>query len=569
MFKRKKTKKFHIEADEIFLDSKNLPNFDTHHFEGRIEKTISKKSIYVFYSICLLVSLIFMIRLFNVQVTKGNYFNELSKNNALDKEIIFAPRGIIYDRNNKRLAWNVESENQKDFFTRQYIETPGFSHILGYVNYPKKDKKGFFWRPEYIGADGLEKQFNDTLTGISGAVLIEKKSDGTLLDNSMLKEPVPGENIVTTIDADIQSHMYQSIKKMADTSGYEGGAGAMIDLKTGELLSLVSFPEFNSNIITRAEDITTIENYFSDARKPLLNRAISGLYSPGSIIKPFMGIAALTEGVVTPNTKILSYGSISLPNPYNPSKKSVFVDYRPNNGWVNLKEALSVSSNIYFYNVGGGYQSQKGIGIDKIGEYIKKFGIASKTGVELPNEKEGVIPSISWKEKVFPGDPWRIGDTYNTSIGQYGYQVTPLQMLKAVSIIANKGVIKNPTLIKKDTNTEPTQKLEGIKEEYFDVVQSGMRLAVTSPIGTVKGLQNVSIPMAAKTGTAQVGVRNQYINSWIMGFFPYEKPEYAFVFLMDKGTEVNSPGATSAALDFFYWYQNRQKDTGLNENKEL
>lgn len=564
---KKKHKKLHIEADEVFLDTKNLPNFDTQQLEGRIEKTISKKPIYLFSSFFVLIGIVFIAQLYFVQVSKGQYYKEVSKNNALDKEVVFSPRGVIYDRNEKRLAWNETSTNQNDFFVRKYIEEPGFSHVLGYVNYPKKDKRGYFWRPDYIGADGIEKQYNELLSGVNGAKLIEKKSDGSFISDNILVTPIPGENIHLSIDAEMQKHLFDAVSSVVGISGYEGGGGAVMKLSTGEIMALVSAPEYNSNTITEAKDIDVVENYFVSKRKPLLNRVIAGLYSPGSIIKPFIGMGALTEGVIDKNTKILSAGSISLPNPYNPSRKSIFVDYRPNNGWVNIKEALSVSSNIFFYNVGGGYLGQKGIGIDKIGEYVSKFGIAQKTGIELPGEQDGNIPSISWKEKTFPGDPWRIGDTYNTAIGQYGFQVTPLQMLQGVSIIARTGTLIRPTILKhNDADPLPVPENIGLPSEHFKTIQEGMRLAVTSSLGTAHGALNSNpIVFAAKTGTAQVGAGNQYINTWIIGFFPYKDPQYAFMIMMDKGTNVGSAGAPTAAKYFFDWFATTEEGKKLYE----
>lgn len=548
----KKNKNIFIEADEVFLDSKNLPNFNTYQMEGKIEKPLAKTNIFLFFILSGLLGIILLFQSYQVQIIGGKKFAALSSENALNKSIIFAPRGVIYDRNQVRLAWNEESDNQKDFLARLYIGTPGFSHILGYVNYPKKDKKGFFWRPDYIGADGIERQFNKELAGQNGARIIETKSDGTQVGTNVINPPIQGSNITLSIDKNIQEKLYDSVKNTVDGSGYEGGGAALMKLDTGEILGMVSVPEYDSNIITQASDIETVENYFINKRKPLLNRVITGLYSPGSIIKPFIGMGALTEGVITKDTKILSAGSISIPNVYNPGKKSVFVDYRPNNGWVNIREALSVSSNIFFYNVGGGYQSQKGIGIEKIGEYVSRFGIAHKTGIELPGEVDGNIPSVSWKEKVFPGDPWRIGDTYNTAIGQYGFQVTPIEMLHAVSIIANKGLIVQQTLLKNDS---PIKKEDiGLPKEHFETIIEGMRLVVTSPIGTVKAFNENPLKIAAKTGTAQVGVRNEYINGWVIGFFPYDNPQYAFVGIMDRGTNVSSPSASSALKTFLDWF---------------
>ncbi len=558
MFRTKKRYGYnHIEADEVFLDSKNLPHFDKQQFEGKLEKPLSKKTLFVVMGVVFFVCTVFIIQLYRVQVLQGRSYFQASINNALDKELVFASRGVIYDRNGVRLAWNEDHPQENKFLMRKYIDVSGFSHILGYVKYPKKDAKGYFWRTEYTGIDGIEKQFNNLLTGINGARVIETTVDGTELSSNIFEAPISGQNVTLSIDHELQSDFYSAIKQVADSSGYIGASGVLVDLKTGEILSMVNYPEYNSNIMTESRNEEVISGYFQSNRYPLLNRAISGIYTPGSIVKPFVGIGALVEGVITPATRIASIGSITLPNPYNPELKSVFRDFRPNNGVVNIKEALSVSSNIFFYNVGGGFQGQPGIGINKIGEYWRMFMMGDKTNIELPGEISGTIPSVEWKEKNFPKDAtWRIGDTYNTSIGQYGVQVTPIQMLKAVSILATDGVVIPFTILKKEDQLDyDALPRIPIESHHFKVIKEGMRLAVTSPLGTGKGLAGLENNFAVKTGTAQVGANNQYINTWLIGFFPYEKPEYAFIILMDKGTSTTAAGAPTAGLYFFQKFE--------------
>ncbi len=266
-----------------------------------------------------------------------------------------------------------------------------------------------------------------------------------------------------------------------------------------------------------------------------------------------MAIGGLTEGVITANTLIASRGSISIPNPYDPSKPTIFKDLRPDNGIVDVRRALAVSSNIFFYNVGGGFQSQKGIGIDNIGKYFTMFGIGVPTGVDLPSESKGVIPSPEWKAKNFNGDAWRIGDTYNTAIGQYGVQVTPIQMARAVGAIANKGTLVSPHIVKGDPVFENKKTKLDIKPEYFKIVHEGMRMVVSDDLGTAKALNALPFKVAMKTGTAEVGVRNEFINAWATGFFPYENPKYVIVVMMERGTEVSSPGAAAVTLNQLSW----------------
>ena len=163
-----------------------------------------------------------------------------------------------------------------------------------------------------------------------------------------------------------------------------------------------------------------INGYINNKNKPFINRAISGLYAPGSVVKPFVALAALSEGIISPEKKIFSAGQISIPNPFFPDKKTIFKDWKAH-GWVDMRQALAVSSDVYFYEIGGGFEDVKGLGINKIYEYAKKFGLGEKTGIDLLGEAEGTVPSPAVKEKNNPADPlWRVGDTYISAIGQ-GY----------------------------------------------------------------------------------------------------------------------------------------------------
>ncbi len=190
-----------------------------------------------------------------------------------------------------------------------------------------------------------------------------------------------------------------------------------------------------------------------------------------------------------------------------------------------------------------------------IDKYSKLFGIGEKTGINLNGEKGGVIPTPEWKIKTFKGDPWRVGDTYNTSIGQYGFQVTPLQMVRAVSGIANMGTFYTPHITLKDENFEKQFTTIPIDENKMKVIHEGMRMAVTE--GTAQSLNLPSVKVAAKSGTAQVGVGNTNTNSWIVGFFPYENPRYAFALVMERGPKAASGNATrvmSEVIDYMSIY---------------
>ena len=261
-------------------------------------------------------------------------------------------------------------------------------------------------------------------------------------------------------------------------------------------------------------------------------------------------MGALAEDVIDPDKKILSTGSISIPNPYFPKEKSIFKDWKMH-GWTDMAQALAVSSDVYFYSIGGGYGDQRGLGIVNIEKYAKLFGVGEKTLVDLPNEKAGIIPSPEWKMENFQGDPWRLGDTYHTAIGQYGFQVTPIEMVRAVAAIANYGKLVTPHFLLDDLEKENSFSILNLKREYFDVVHDGMRQAVS--YGTAVALNVPYAEVAAKTGTAQLGLHKNKVNSWVIGFFPYENPKYAFTIMMEAGPTGSGASASFIMRELLDW----------------
>lgn len=557
---RRKVKRANIfvEPDEIFLDSRNLANFDNQQFEGRIEKPISRNAIYFLGGFFILISVIFLSRLIYLQIIKGEAYFKRSEANTLEQVIIFADRGIIYDRNKIELAWNTEieqKENNKEIenneeknkeavkiLERSYINS-GFSHVLGYVSSPATDKKGKYWQTEFIGKDGLEKIYNDRLRGKNGAKIIEVDALENVHSENIVNTPERGAELITTIDSRLQREVYNQIKNSSDNYGFKGGSGVMMNVENGEIIFSTSFPEYNAEILSKGQDKEKISEYFNDKRKVFLDRTISGLYTPGSIVKPFLALAALNENIIDPSKEILSTGSISIANPFVKGEKTVFKDWKAH-GYTDMAEAIAVSSDVYFYTIGGGFGGQKGLGISNIEKYSKIFGIGEKTGVDLPDEKSGIIPNPEWKAENFKGDIWRIGDTYHTAIGQYGFQVTPMEMVRAVSAIANKGTLLTPHFILNDTEKElQTKRLEiEFQDKDYDVIHKGMRMTVAEGTASVMNISEVKI--SAKTGTAQLGVNRDRINSWVIGFFPSDKPKYAFAIMLESSPASNGVGAS-------------------------
>lgn len=546
-------KNFEIDPDEIFLDSKNIPKFEIDQLEGRIEKPINKKIFSFFIVFFIVVEILFMIRLWTVEVSKGEAFSILSENNRLRSVRLFSSRGVVYDRFGQKLAWN-------DTDSRKYFGG-GFSHIVGYIGYPNKedtDDIEMLYSKEMIGKAGIEKIYNNILSGKPGLKLIEIDAHNNVKSESVQKMPVDGDSIYLSIDAEFQNNLYQYIESLSLEKGFTGGAGIFMDIGSGEILSIVSFPEYDSEILSKGEPKEKINSYLTDKRNPFVNRAVSGIYTPGSIMKLVMSVAALNEGIIDPDKEIFSSGSISIPNPFFPELVSVFPDWKAH-GFVDMRKALAVSSNVYFYEIGGGFEGMKGLGIEKIGYYSKMFGLGKAVGIDLLDESAGLIPSPEEKKaKSSDGDNiWRIGDTYNVSIGQGDFQVTVAQMVKMVSAIATRGNLLNPHLIKKCEGNcggisidkfNNIEKLD-IPEEYFKVVKEGMRMAVTK--GTAQGLDIYGVKIGAKTGTAEIG--SKYVNSWVVGFAPYDNPKIAFSLVMEKGDRDNTIGALYVARQSIEW----------------
>lgn len=547
--RRKSRRTTEINPDEILIDASNVAEFDRDQFEGRIERPLGHRTLVMATTLMALLLVGYAARASDLQLIHGDMYAQRAKNNQLAQRTIFADRGIIEDRNGVPLAYNERQSVTADFADRVYIDMPGLAHVIGFAQAPAKDSGGTYYRKEFIGMDGAEKTFNDALGGKNGLKLTETDALDTVVSESTIQPPEPGEKLTLSIDAKVTSGLYQVLAKRAQESHAIGAAGVIMDVKTGELLALTSYPEYSPNAMQQG-DVAAIRSYNTNKNQPFLDRAVDGLYSPGSIIKPIMGAAALQEGVITPYTTITSTGQITVPNPYDPSRPSIFRDWRAH-GTVTVRDAIAVSSDVFFYEVGGGYKNQPGIGIANIEKYYRMFGFGSDAGLAGFSYKTGTIPSPAWKAETFPDDPtWRLGNTYHTSIGQYGMQVTPLQAVRSTVAVANDGYLLTPTLV-----AGPAQKVERlpIDPANLQISREGMRQGVKTGIATAINFPFVQ--PAAKTGTAEVGARNEYQHAWMVGFWPYDNPKYAFAVVLERMPSGTMVGGASVMYDFFRWME--------------
>ncbi|MEX0917701.1 MAG: penicillin-binding transpeptidase domain-containing protein [Candidatus Paceibacterota bacterium] len=554
-------KRHQVEFDEILLDASNLPSFNQGRMEGRRELPIPPRSIFAIGVIFLLITFGFTGKLFALQVLEGESYRERSEANRLDEGLIVAERGVIYDRNGEMLAWNEQDYNDKEEFPlRAYTDRHGLGQLTGYISYPQKDTKGVYYRTAYIGRTGVESAFESTLQGDNGRVLVEVDALGEVISSHAVEVPKPGEPLELSIDAALSEAMYDIIETAVADAGFRSGAAAIMDVRTGEILAMTSFPSYDPEVMADGDDVALINSYNEDGRFPFLNKVVGGAYTPGSIVKPFLAYAALAEDIISPNKRVTSNGSMLVPNPYDPDNPTRFADWR-RQGSMTMREAIAFSSNVYFYIIGGGLTQsaasiqpelggvQEGLGITRINEYMHRFGFGEKTGIALSGEQAGTVPNPEWKQEVFDDD-WRLGDTYNTSIGQFGFQTTPLQMLRAYAALANGGTLLTPH-IEKGKQSEAVDLL--LEEDALRVIHEGMRMTVNYDRGTARSLERSDIAIAAKSGTAEVGVDNAFVNSWVAGFFPYEEPRYSFILLMDRAPRSNALGATRVMGDIVAW----------------
>lgn len=545
-FKKKKTD---ITYDEIFMDASNLPSFNQGRLEGEMELPIMKRSIYIVGLLFLMIAMVFLGQLFSLQVLQGATLKAQSENNSIDTGIIIAERGVIYDRQGEMLAWNEHDySDEHDFPVRAYTDRRGLGQLIGYVSYPQKDAYGFYYRTDYLGRNGIESAYESLLHGQNGEVLVEVDAHNAVISEHTVNQPVPGEAVHLTIDAELSEAMHDIIASSSEAAGFRSGAGAIMNVHTGEVIAMTSYPSYDPEVMADGDDVETIASYNSDERFPFLNKVVAGAYTPGSVVKPFVAYAALAERVIDPMTIIVSTGKITVPNPYNPDNPSIFRDWRAH-GPMTMTDAIAFSSNVYFYIIGGGFEEQEGVGITKLARYFDQFGLGQKTDVVLANEQSGTIPDPAWKQVNFDDD-WRLGDTYFTAIGQYGFLTTPIQLLRAYSLLANGQYLPTPVLNKSEVRTHENVPLE---KDLLQTVQTGMRKTVTEDGGTARSLEREDVAIAAKSGTAELGAGNAYVNSWVAGFWPYEDPQYSYVLLMEKAPRSNSLGATKVMGEVVDW----------------
>lgn len=440
----------------------------------------------------------------------------------------------------------------KESFRREYPEGRAFSSVLGYIGLPNRDELRLdpdLSGEDWVGKTGLEAQYEKELRGQPGLRIKLQDALGEPLSEREDSLPIAGQTLTLALDAGLQRYFYERMQSGLLNLDRVAGVGLALNPQTGEILALLNFPAYDNNIFSSAGMGEERLRVLNDSNRPLFDRAIAGLYSPGSTIKPLVGAAALAEKVISPERTIFSPGYLDVPNPFDPGNPTRFEDWRYQ-GEVDLSAGIAQSSNVYFYGVGGGMPGLAGLGITRLHAWWQKFGLDAATGIDLPGETAGFLPSPEWK-KERTGEDWRLGDTYNVAIGQGDLVVTPIELLNYIAAIANGGRFYEPHLAKRDTPPVLIRELQNMTYEIGEV-QKGMREAVTAPLGTAHALADLLYPVAGKTGSAQIS-NNRAENAFFVGYAPSDEPEIAILVLVEKARQ-GSLNAVPIARDVFNWY---------------
>ncbi len=558
------------------------------------------------------------LRVIYLQIIRGSYYSSLANANRVRTSVIHAPRGIIFDRNDIPLVFNVPGFREtadgktrlldnKDALSiiagggknleidslREYPYKDILAHVIGYIGQisPRELKSKEFATysiDDLVGKAGIESEYEKRLRGIDGKQLIEVDAMGRKVRTLGQIDPIPGSNIHLTVDLNLQKSVFKAM------AGVKRGA-AIVSSPQGEILALVSKPSFDPNLFTMGQTYQASDTQYKSLsavlsdfqNQPLLDRAISGEYPPGSTFKLVVAAAGLESKTIDENyqiddTGVLRVGSFSFANWY-------YTDYGKTEGMVNVVKAIKRSNDIFFYKL-----AQK-IGVDKLSAMADRFGLGSRLGIDLPGEAKGILPSTSWKKENI-GGPWYLGDTYHYGIGQGYLLATPLQVNVWTQIIANGGTLYRPHLLKNQNSrlqllsqsdggqAELKTKNRVIAAQKFldaktvSLVRQGMietcnTGGVAWPLFGFK-VRNAKlridgrnilpvasasadfrhVVLACKTGTAQHGGAQTLPDAWITLFAPAYNPQIVVTVLSEDSGEGSNVAGSIAKKILDYWF---------------
>ncbi len=571
----------------------------------KISKELTRKRLNDFFLLIICCFVVFLINLWYLQIIRGREFEQRALSNCIRSLVEEAPRGEVYDQQGKLLVTNrpavnfslipaeindfqvladnlnsilstdsagivdkiknqrrnpfqaltIKRDLEKDMIVtieeqkykikgalltiqpeRKYLYQNFAAHVLGYVNEISEEElrsPGFshLSAGDIVGKYGLERYYDSYLRGKKGSKDIEVDALGREINTIKIEKPIAGNNIYLTLHSELQQFIENQMV---------GKKGAVIVSQpfSGKIIAMASLPDYNPNIFTQQMTVTQWLEIAQSKDYILTNRNIQSTYAPGSLFKLVIALAALEEGIVRVNDRIYCPG-------YYKVGDLSFQCWRENgHGYQNIIEAITNSCNVFFYTIG-----QK-LGIDKINYYAKLVGFGEKTGIDLPGELSGLVPSEEWKRKTF-NQIWYPGDTVNISIGQGFLLVTPLQIHNMLSLIVNEGYYYKPYFVEKivsqsgeiikEFEPERTNKVD-ISQNTFRILKEGMKKVVES--GTGRSASREEIKIAGKTGTAQNPQGENH--AWFVGFAPYDKPEICITVLIEHGGDGSAAAAPVA-----------------------
>jgi penicillin-binding protein 2 len=522
----------------------------------------------------LLGFLILLTRLFELQIIKGKVYKNLAENNRIRRIPITAPRGRILARGGEILVNNLEIKKKIVYspesgfaksdsilgaldeeiiseWKRDYPMGAKFAHIGGYLGEvspeevgkvnPQCPEKGPRKLGSLVGRSGLEQQYECFLSGVDGEELVEVDTSGKKIRILGRKEPVAGTDLKTTIHYGLQNLISDLLK---DKKG-----AIVISDGQGSILSLYSSPSYDPNDFLNG-NAGRIESYFKDENLPVFNRAIGGLFHPGSVFKPVVAIAALAEGKIDRNyyyedTGVIKVGIYEYYNWY-------LSQYGRTEGKINVVRALARSTDTFFYKIG------ELVGPVKIADYAEQFGLNTETGIDIPGEISGLVPTPAWKEKI-KKESWFLGNTYHLAIGQGDLAVTPVEMNRMTTAVANEG--KVCSLHFNQDKNETCRNLK-IDRDAFSLVKEGLK-EVCQTGGTGYTFfdfadKHNGLEVGCKTGTAETNVDGK-THAWFSAFAPFDFPEIVATVLVERGGEGSKEAGPLARTIFDYWFNQKNQ----------
>ena len=487
----------------------------------------------------------------NVDTTYGRLSQALGISRSRIESIVrkdytapFAPITIAGDID-KDLAFRLEEKKQElpgvlvfPRTLRWYIYGERTSHLIGYLSLINKEelerlRDYGYSGDDLVGRSGIERAYDKYLKGEDGGTQLEVDATGRLVKILGSKNQKKGTDITLTVDAKLQAYASDCLEGVK-------GSVVIMDPRNGEILTMASSPSFDSNIFVERGKGEQAADYMKSGTHPMLNRAVSGQYPPGSIFKIIMSDAGLETKTITEHTTFVCTGKFFL-------GRAEFDCWKEGgHGPQDLRDAITHSCNNYFYNVG------HKLGPDVISEYAQKFGLGKPTGIDIGVESAGLVPNPAWK-KAKRGQAWYEGETINYAIGQGDLLVTPLQMVEVVSVFATEGSAPRPHIIKKVGNADvkiPKPRTIPVSKAAIETIKSAMVNVVASDTGTGQRARMEGIKVAAKTGTAQTP--NGEPHAWFLGFAPADDPKIAFVVMVEHGGHggVTAADIAKKMLDF-------------------